>query len=72
MKKINAGFSLMLTNFKKTSSLSKKELIYSSGTYGIALWLCKHIFINRSNSNEAKITMRETTELMKRENVMYF
>ncbi|BFZ06011.1 hypothetical protein BsWGS_09050 [Bradybaena similaris] len=46
-------------------SVAKKELIWTTGTFGVGAWLCGTVYINRLNSESARKTMEETAALIK-------
>ncbi|CAG5125565.1 unnamed protein product [Candidula unifasciata] len=45
--------------------LAKKELIWSSGTFGLGAWMCGTIYINRVNRQSAIKTLDGTSSLVK-------
>ncbi|CAG5135123.1 unnamed protein product [Candidula unifasciata] len=46
-------------------SVAKKELIWTTGTFGPGAWLCGTVYINRLNSESARKTIEETATLIK-------
>lgn len=64
------GYGVMLSNYKKTVPMTKKELLYF-GPWGFAHYCFRSVSINRRNSKEAKKTMEKTLEMLKKENVSF-
>ena len=48
--------------------LAKKSLLYA-GTFGLGAWLCGLVFIDRSNPQKAKQTLKDSIERIHREKV---
>nr|CAI5869863.1 unnamed protein product [Callosobruchus analis] len=49
----------------KCTVISKSELLYYTGPFGLASWLCGLIFIPRLQSDKAKAIMNEAVEKIK-------
>ncbi|XP_050407750.1 1-acyl-sn-glycerol-3-phosphate acyltransferase alpha [Patella vulgata] len=64
-------FGMMTIWPDRCTSLAKKELIYAI-FFGIAAWLCGTIFIDRLNHDKALDTLKNTAELIKKENLKVY
>ena len=51
--------------------LAKKELLYYTGTVGLALFFLGTVFINRMQSDDTKHILEKTKEKMKSSNVSF-
>ena len=53
---------------ERCSFLAKKSLLYA-GTFGFGAWLCGLVFIDRSNPQKAKQTLKDAIDRIHREKV---